>query len=144
MKRPIVTHIGRGNGWTPATEMRVIFLHDAGHTPVEIAFRVKRKEDMIRDCLARHRLTPNPDKPPKNYHSPMGEGPPAERQASPEGENPVRVVEAVLGSRLCYRPTGERLLDGRACSLDEMMREGNRLLKERGHPQRGKNPAWLV
>jgi hypothetical protein len=75
--------------------------------------------------------------------SETGSGPPAEK-APVEAENPVLAAERHFGTRLVYRPTGERLLDGSHCDLDRLMKAWNRERRLHGLPPRGNKREWLA
>jgi hypothetical protein len=66
------------------------------------------------------------------------------KKGSPEGFNPVRAAEMELGKRVTYSRERVRLLDGFACTLDELMRACNRERKKRGVEQLGRKPSWRV
>ena len=57
--------------------------------------------------------------------------------------NPVAVAHSCLKSRLVEKESGF-WLDGRPASLDQVMREANRLLKARGVEQVVNSDRWKV
>src|SRR5262245_59553235 len=82
-----------------------------------------------------------PAEPKAPYH--LDAGPPAEVRPI-EAENPVKLAETILGKRLTYSREGARLLDGFACTLDELMRAANRIRKAQRLLLLGRKKEWRV
>ena len=85
------------------------------------------------------KAAPPPARPPEEPKSP-----PARQEASPKPKvNPLALAHHWLKRRLVEKESGF-WLDGRPVSLDQVMRETNRVLKANGVEQVGTKGAWLV
>lgn len=134
--------------WTKTHDALVAAKHKEGKSIQQIAKELKQPQYKVFDAHGRLKLKPRFAEP-KPKEGPLKGTP---RMHNPgvrpsdigpiEGANPVREAERILRGRLTLR-RGIELLDGHPCTLDDKMREANRILHKGGFPQLGRKREWL-